>query len=540
MAMRDAIFCKTGQSGSISVWTSLAARHNELMTRNLPYLVVSCTASATVMGLLWFSDIPLGIPGEWTWDRIGPPVDGWLTLCLVGIAAFFYWGFVYLGRIRIGDGRGWERKLWLGGLVIAGFSWLWVIQDSAPPEYRFAKTAWVLFYPGSSGYFSLARDHDAEFDEFLSRYDELMAEGDVLHVGTHPPGLVTAYHQLIKICRASPGLTAVLRQTEPASLAEAFAIIEQNQRGRPTALLPEHRAALWLAALLTQLAAAGTVIPLYLTLSRDYLRETAWRTAALWPLVPALALFLPKSDVLYPLIGMLFYLFWLGGWEQRSAWRCFCAGAVLFAGLCCSLALIPVALCVAGVTVWRGWCCRPDERVPNALAKLLFAKGWAGSGFLIPFFAVWWIRGINLVSIWIWNYRNHAGFYEQYTRTYWKWLLVNPVEFCIAAGIPVAIAALWGAWKIAATDSRSRGAGTLWSCLVIWGLLWLSGKNMGEVARLWILLMPWLLLLASGCFANRANREPTGDSVRWTCTLVLQFAVSLAMVMRVHGFHIPH
>ena len=35
-----------------------------------------------------------------------------------------------------------------------------------------------------------------------------------------------------------------------------------------------------------------------------------------------------------------------------------------------------------------------------------------------------------------WNFRNHAAFYDHYTRTYWKWLLVNPIELIFAVGAP--------------------------------------------------------------------------------------------------------
>ncbi|MBT5019369.1 MAG: hypothetical protein HON04_11570, partial [Planctomicrobium sp.] len=33
--------------------------------------------------------------------------------------------------------------------------------------------------------------------------------------------------------------------------------------------------------------------------------------------------------------------------------------------------------------------------------------------------------------------------------------------------------------------------------LLIWSILWISGKNMGEAARLWIFLMPYAVLVAS-------------------------------------------
>jgi len=42
----------------------------------------------------------------------------------------------------------------------------------------------------------------------------------------------------------------------------------------------------------------------------------------------------------------------------------------------------------------------------------------------------------------------HAGFYRHYARTYWKWLLVNPVELSYSAGWPVAILAFIVCWRL--------------------------------------------------------------------------------------------
>jgi hypothetical protein len=64
---------------------------------------------------------------------------------------------------------------------------------------------------------------------------------------------------------------------------------------------------------------------------------------------------------------------------------------------------------------------------------------------------------------------------------------------------------------------------------------------MGEAARLWLILMPWAVWLAAGCFA--ACSEPThpGDDGRLLnraalLLLALEMIVCLGTVMRVTGF----
>ena len=63
---------------------------------------------------------------------------------------------------------------------------------------------------------------------------------------------------------------------------------------------------------------------------------------------------------------------------------------------------------------------------------------------------------------------------------------------------------------------------------------------MGEAARLWLILMPWAVWLAAGCFAPPDAAPSLADdrlSNRATLLiLVCQMMVCLGTVMRVTGF----
>ena len=76
--------------------------------------------------------------------------------------------------------------------------------------------------------------------------------------------------------------------------------------------------------------------------------------------------------------------------------------------------------------------------------------------------------------------------------------------------------------------------------LIVWGLLWLSGKNQGETARLWLVLYPWLLWMMVPMFEGKNLSQSDGriPSLRlWKSTLIWQMFVSLLTVLRVTGFH---
>jgi hypothetical protein len=155
-------------------------------------------------------------------------------------------------------------------------------------------------------------------------------------------------------------------------------------------------------------------------------------------------------------------------------------------------------------------------------------------------FRVW--GGINLLSVWWLNLQNHAGFYRQFPRTYWKWLLVNPIEFAIAGGVPLVCLAAFSVSR----QFRHQGlkaCGAAGAFLATWGILWLSGKNMGEAARLWILLTPCLIWIAGPFFGRTAAALPGSaaaialDDQRCVWALCAQLTVAAAIVVRVVGFH---
>ena len=97
----------------------------------------------------------------------------------------------------------------------------------------------------------------------------------------------------------------------------------------------------------------------------------------------------------------------------------------------------------------------------------------------------------DLFTIWYYNLINHARFYINYHRTYRRWVWVDGIELGIALGIPASILAI-----LAATAPR-RVPIVAWGTILTVIALDLSGRNLGEIARLWLPLMPPLLIVAA-------------------------------------------
>lgn len=546
-------------------------------------IVVAAVAS---LGVLWLTAMPLGIPGEWTWDRVPAEPDSLLSGLGATVAAGLYVAVVRLGwkrlsRVSKKPLAGVEACVWLTALIAMSFAWLWVVQEAAPLKNRLGKSAFVLYYSSSSGYFTKARYEEPSPAKLLAGYEELMRQRDVLHVGTHPPGLFLVFHGLIAACESSPTLASFLDATQPASFVEACDVIARNslRSKTPRPLMPLDRRVLWLATLLVLLSAALVVVPLYGVVRLTHDSHVAWLTAALWPAIPAVAVFVPKSDVVYAFIGMMFVWTWLLALRRRSIALALIAGAIAWCGLMCSLAFLPVFL-FAALASWRfvptangrfdGFPLpvnlrgnepdldngrSPQESSPlhrddyrnwirvESPARLCLIA--VAVGFLIPLLLTATFGKVNMPVVWWLNYQNHAGFYAQYTRTYWKWLLVNPVELSFAAGLSLAIVAAGSVVTITKRhwsslpqlcDVMSFGATAL-AMLFVWGTLWLTGKNSGEAARLWIIFLPWLAWQAGPLLAE-AEAEARHRWLRpaWV-VLAIQFAVCLLTVARVSGFH---
>lgn len=519
------------------------------MFRPFVILLFALPTSIVTVAVLWLTEIPLGVPGEWVWSRI--PYDSaaaWDLIpsgMLCGFVAFCYLGFVLRGFDRIASASRFSLAGWLSGLTVLGFFWLFAVQLSPPAPYGLSKSAWVLYYPMASGYFHEARFREEPVSDYLADYEADIQTDDpsrrVLHHGTHPPGLFLAYRGLIRLCESSPGLVRMGLAAQPPSVVEMFDEIETRQREKGISVRGSDRSVIWLATLLTQLCGAAVVIPLFFLARHFASPRSAWIASAFWPLFPTLAVFLPKSDVLYAFLGMSFLAVWSSGWRRKSLLRCFLAGVIFWLGMLLSLAMLPVAFLAAVWFVWEVVFRKEEDPAHRTTRQTLALPAAAACGFLVPTFVFWGVADLNLASVWWQNYRNHAEFYDHFQRSYWPWLWVNPLEMLFAVGAPVVVLAGLGIvrfWKDRKTWPLSKW-GPVAAILFTGVLLWVSGKNRGEAARLWLVVFPAVAWL-SARFWEPPDSLPTPEEfhpkrILWPM-LVLQAVVCWLTVCRVNGF----
>ncbi len=487
--------------------------------------------------LIIATDIPLGITDEWVWNREPLAPDYWLSLpfpfIVIAIsAALIWWG---AQEIRAAKRRTIILLLTLSTLL--SFAWLWAIQESAPGELRLSKGVFVLYYPGPSGYFTEARYHVDDLRGYLSRYTDKLHEGDVLHIGTHPPGLIVAYRLLMAARNAVPRLFNFLDDLQPLTFRQAGQVLIANSRLGPNTVTPADLSILWAATLLVQFVAAFTVVPLFFLIAEFFSRRTAWLLIQFWPFVPALSLFIPKSDAFFPCLSAAILALWICGWRRGSFFLCCCAGFVAWLGLFFSLAFLPVQFLAALMTLW---CSSPfvvsESRTPLSMKRIATCGLAVVLGFWLPVLLLKLWSGLNLIEVWLLNYKNHAGFYRQYTRTYSQWLWYNPLELAVALGLPI----FWLALRSIVSSLRSPRSprfGIVLTVLLTWSILWLTGKNMGEAARLWLFLTPWWIWLAAEFFERTTDpRSDDPPASRFWWLWATQILACLVLAARVVGF----
>jgi hypothetical protein len=110
-------------------------------------------------------------------------------------------------------------------------------------------------------------------------------------------------------------------------------------------------------------------------------------------------------------------------------------------------------------------------------------------------------------------------------RSYLLWLAFNPLDFALFLGVPVAVLAVWRVSRSATALLRELGQ-PLDRMRVLAGVLFLllvfSGTTRGEVGRIWIPLMPVVLVAALCRPAGEAEAGPSvGEALVVGCVLAL-------------------
>lgn len=382
----------------------------------------------------------------------------------------------------------------------------------------------TLFYRTVSirnlGAFFFDASHITDVEDTLRRFPELMPTFQALSPQTHPPGLQLVFWGASQLLNRWPDVA----DTIGAGLRTYLC----NDPSAPVMALSNASLASAAIQMLTPVWTALTVLPLYALARRLADEHTALRAAVLFLFIPSVALFGAHWDHVYTLIAASSLYILHVGLESRRWWPFLIAGLLVSIASFFSLGNLAIGfmLAVFGGAYWVTALHRQIDAgieskayVYRTILKqtLSFAAG-AASVWSVYFLAY----GVTPIDILRAGIDAHARITGH--RTYAVWLGYNLFDFFLFLGVPVVLALIVSIRRSLSRPNSSPGRSTL-TPLLAFGVtlvaLDVAGLTRGEVARLWMFLVPTAVLAALPALADWSHRTMLVMSIVLVAQVVL-------------------
>jgi hypothetical protein len=461
--------------------------------RRRPHLLLIVAAVLTLAAMAVVVWRPVGLGADdWTWAAAKRPEweRGLAPLLCFGLIG----GLVLAVWRRVERVRRLTEVVLVAALVILAFAAQIAVGRQATVGYH--ESIFAVGLPKASSY------HDAacrieRMPQYLRHYvEEVRRPPFRVQLSTHPAGPVVLFWSLNQVFAGNDaGARRFARWCEDW-LAQGMRLADSPRAAALfSKMTPAEQAGVWLATLVLRLAACLTLVPVYL-MARRHGRTTAIVAASFAAAIPSLLLFSPGLDQTYPVLAVTACGLASSAGERRSLWRAAACGLTVSVGLFFTLAFAVVGAW-SGALALAGLCVAPRPGRLADGAKLL-AAGLLG--LLVPVASVYAAFGYDSFGVWRACWDGNATFNALTRRAYGTWLLLNPVEYLVTIGVPVACLFVRRAASEAWALPRRSSGGHDWATLAVAGLLLVLnvlGANRGEVPRLWIFLMPACAIAAA-------------------------------------------
>jgi hypothetical protein len=364
---------------------------------------------------------------------------------------------------------------------------------------------------------------------YCRTYPQAMAQGH--HVATHPPGAVLTYWLLLRVyhSRVCPSATfAALAEMVIGAPREAIAQAAASYPGM--ILAPKDVGAALFCCVTFGTCAALAILPLYRLARHVTRRSTALLVCALFALAPGPVLFFQGLDALIALLCVTGLA--LATEAVTRGRPAVGAAAGLLLGLCGWITFgAGAAVVVVGASgVWLAC------RTVTPLRRRAWAAMGAGAvAWLGAMAALHLACGGQLPAIFAQAMRAHRALtWVGFHRDYPTWVLLNLVEIAVFAGFPTVARIVEGGASIA--SRRAAGLVDVIGLVTLAVLLALNfaGSVRGEVGRVWLFLMPPLMLWAGARLSvpQTARRRPAALALVVTLLQTAALGLALTPVMR--------
>ncbi len=436
---------------------------------------------------------PAPYPPEWQWPyQFTNTLNKiWFPLIVISTIIAF---ILYLEKTKLHSKK--REMLILLILIILGFLFQLSIL------YFSRAGVAVLFHrvadPKLNGYFTASLPI-TNIIKFIANYDKTVLTLP-LHSIAHPPGTIITFFIINKFASLFSSLITFINKFAPA---------RSDVKVLWLSLTPSQRLGSLIAGPLFSFFSTLTIVPLYLWGKLLYNQRVALRIISLYLFIPALTLFVPLPDVVFPLISTTSLLFLFKGLKNNQLAFFALSGMITALGIFFTLGILPIfflCLLLFVINYLKGQ--------KNRLKSLAFYL----SGVILPFLFLDIFFRFNIIKVGITIMKGGIAH-----RSYPIWLFYNLWDFFIFAGIPVLIIFL----LILRNSLKKIHADNylLWSYLLMLFILNISGASRAETGRIWLLFMPPLVLLV----ANFLTRNLRFSSRFFIYILLLQAVQILVM-----------
>lgn len=446
------------------------------------------------------SSFRFGVPGQWTWRYDHSPFADRAYICL-GAAALL--GVLcHRTREKLYELRGGRLATFL--LIAAALCFTLQASFAYLSRTGFGHGVFWVGTPKANVDFAEACRTNTVRDLLLEAQDP--DRPFRIHISTHPPGPTLFYLFQKRAWEFSPESAAAF--THMAEQALPYAIesreeLEKSVLGRT--LTEVELATLYSSILLLWLAIALGVVPLYFWAADLFGPAVAVPAVGLYALTPSFLLFSPMTDQLYVLLGISILATIHLGLARRDHGQLVFAGILTWVALQFTLAFVVVLFVIAVHLALE----MVIEKRPAEILKLL---AWPVAAF-VALTAFCFILPYNCFVVWKLCLANNAHFNTG--RTYWPWVAFNLLDYAIFVSLPVAVFFLRGI----VNTIRRRNLDAQWRFIVaLVGtmlLLNITGTNRGEIARLWMFLMPMTVAVAARFMHEESEATEESEGTNW-------------------------
>ncbi len=469
-------------------------------SKKIRFLTLTSAISFILLALVILNIFPLGIKGEWTWQYFSSqnfdrPLFPLLVFCIFLLLCYKLITYKKLADLK-------PSVEFFSILVVCFLSYIFNMTICDLSLASFYNLILTIISPLATSYFNVAVEI-RDIGYWLSNFHTfIFVEYAPLHARVHPPGNILFFWWINHIFNSLPTLTNslldIVKNTTLDPLPVFSIIVNTFRHSFSNA---EKAAALFLSLFLPFLKCIA-IIPMYYLGKLIYDRKISLIAVCFYAAIPALNLFTPGMDQTYTLVSVLsFYLFCLSV-KKNNIWFALLSGLVLSIGIMlsfCFLVILGLIICYGLIWFWI------NKTHLNYILKSFLVLFVAFTSLPLLFYLLYDFNIIKFflsINVFSENARLDIVGGKVVRRTYWKWLLYNPLDFFMFVGIPISMLSFRSIYNV--IKSRKIEASNILSVtfFITLFLLLFSGINRSEVARLWMFLMPFPALIAASQIAQ--------------------------------------